>query len=288
MNGFVAVLKSKRLNARSLFSLLALTFAGWVMPVHAQPVPPSTAAELYRIGAGDTLRVTVYQSPDLSLEARVTEAGIISYPLLGRIKLGGLTVNEAEAAMASALLKGDFVKNAQVIIAVTQVRANQVNVLGHVSRPGRIPLDVAGMRITEILALAGGIVSGGNAGSDTVVLVGQREGKPFRREIDLPGIFTASGRGDDLVVMPGDTVWVDRAPQIYLYGEVQRPGQQRLERGMTVMQALAMGGGITQRGTLKGLRVTRRGGDGRVQTLEPTMEDTLRDGDVMFVRESLF
>jgi len=69
---------------------------------------------------------------------------------------------------------------------------------------------------------------------------------------------------------------------------VQRPGQQRLERGMTVMQALAMGGGITQRGTLKGLRVTRRGGDGRVQTLEPTMEDTLRDGDVMFVRESLF
>ena len=90
------------------------------------------------------------------------------------------------------------------------------------------------------------------------------------------------------MVAPGDTVWVDRAPQIYIYGEIQHPGTMRLERGMTLMQAVAAGGGATPRGTLKGIKVTRRGPDGKMQTFEPAMEDTLKDGDVVFIRESLF
>jgi polysaccharide export outer membrane protein len=239
-----------------------------------------------RIGAGDTIRITVYQSPDLSLETRVNEGGAISYPLLGRVQLGGLTINAAEAHLASELKRRDFVKDPQVIIVVTQVRANQVNVLGQVGRPGRYPLDLVGMRMTEVLALAGGVVAG--AGSDTVIVQGQRDGHPFRHEADLPKLFAPGGSADDIVMMPGDTIWVDRAPQIYMYGEIQKPGVMRLERGMTVMQAVAAGGGATPRGTLKGLKVTRRGADGKMQTLEPSMEDTLKDGDVVFIRESLF
>jgi len=239
-----------------------------------------------RIGAGDTIRITVYQSPDLSLETRVNEGGAISYPLLGRVQVGGLTINAAEAHLASELKRRDFVKDPQVIIVVTQVRANQVNVLGQVGKPGRYPLDLVGMRMTEVLALAGGVVAG--AGSDTVVVQGQRDGRPFRHEADLPKLFAPGGSGDDIVMMPGDTIWVDRAPQIYMYGEIQKPGVMRLERGMTVMQAVAAGGGATPRGTLKGLKVTRRGADGKMQTLEPSMEDTLKDGDVVFIRESLF
>jgi polysaccharide export outer membrane protein len=250
--------------------------------------PPAAfqPSEAYRIGAGDTLRITVYQSPDLSLETRVTESGVISFPLVGRVEMGGLSIADAEAALAASLKKGDFVKNPQVMIVVTTVRANQVSVLGQVGRPGRIPLDVTGMRLTEVLALAGGVVAG--VGADSVVLVGQRSGKPFRREIDLARVFTEEGRADDLVVMPGDSIWVDRAPQVYLYGEVQRPGQFRLERGMTVMQALAVAGGLTQRGTLRGLEVRRASASGRGQTVEPAMDDLLRAGDVMFVHESLF
>ncbi|MET0383218.1 MAG: polysaccharide export protein EpsE, partial [Burkholderiaceae bacterium] len=221
-----------------------------------------------------------------SLDARVNEAGVISYPLLGRIALGGLTVNAAEAHLAQALKKGEIVKDPQVIIVVTNVRANQVNVLGQVGRPGRLPLDLAGMRLTEVLALAGGVVAG--SGSDTIVLIGQRNGQSYRYEADLPKIFAPGGSNDDIVVMPGDTIWVDRAPQIYVYGEIQHPGIQRLERGMTVMQAVAAGGGATPRGTLKGLRVSRRAADGHIDTIEPKMEDNLKDGDVMFIRESLF
>lgn len=271
--------------------LAALLVVG-VVPAAAQPVVAAADAvvkadpDLYRIGPGDTVRITVYQSPDLSMETRVTEAGVISYPLIGALRLGGLTVNEAETALASALKKGDFIKNPQVSVMVTQVRANQVNVLGQVGKPGRIPLDLAGMRLTDVIALAGGITAA--AGSDTVVVTGTRSGQPFRREVDLPRVFAPGGRGDDIVIHPGDAIWVDRYPVIYLYGEVQKPGQLRLERGMTVMQALASAGGLTQRGTQRGLRVSRRAASGQVQSLEPSLDDALQAGDVVFVRESLF
>ena len=280
-----------RATAPTLASLAVICAASGVQAATA-PVAPATAAsaaadpDMYRIGAGDTIHITVYQSPDLSVDARVTEAGAISYPLLGRVQLGGLTVTAAEQHLAQALKKGDFVKDPQVMIVVTTVRANQVNVLGQVGKPGRYPLDLAGMRITEVLAEAGGVING--VGSDTIVLSGVRDGRPFRHEVELPKIFMAGGSVDDIVVAPGDTVFVDRAPQIYMYGEIQHPGVVRLERGMTVMQAVAAGGGATPRGTLKGLRVTRRGADGKMQTIEPAMDDTLKDGDVVFIRESLF
>ena len=279
--------------ARAAAALVAaLAFIAPAAPALAAaakaPAPAASEADpdMYRIGAGDTIHITVYQSPDLSVDARVTEAGMISYPLLGRFQMGGLTVTEAEQRLAQALKRGDFVKDPQVMIVVTNVRANQVNVLGQVAKPGRYSLDLAGMRMTEVIALAGGVVNG--VGSDTVVLIGTREARPYRHEVDLPKIFAAGGNADDVVVAPGDTIWVDRAPQIYMYGEIQRPGVVRLERGMTVMQAVAAGGGATPRGTLKGLRVTRRGADGKMQTIEPAMEDNLKDGDVVFIRESLF
>ena len=105
---------------------------------------------------------------------------------------------------------------------------------------------------------------------------------------DLVNIVRSERRVDDVLVQNGDVLYVERAPVVYIYGEVQRPGAMRLERGMTVMQALATGGGLTQRGTEKGMRIHRKGADGKTQVVQPTMDDALRDGDVVYVRESLF
>jgi polysaccharide export outer membrane protein len=245
----------------------------------------SAPANEYRLGAGDVVRISVYQSPDLTLEARIGEAGTVSYPLLGSVQIGGLTVALAEKTIADGLLKGNFLKQPQVSIQVVQVRGNQVSVLGQVNRPGRFPIEVADLRLSDLLATAGGIAP---TGADTLTLVGRRNGQAFRKEVDLPGLFRGERRDDDVLIQNGDVLYVDRAPQIYIYGEVQRPGTIRLERGMTLMQALATGGGLTQRGTEKGLRVHRKAADGKTQIIQPAMDDQLRDGDVVYVRESLF
>ena len=254
------------------------------VPALAQASKATVQAQEYRLGAGDVIRITVYQNPDLTLEARVSEAGTISYPLLGSLRLGGMTVGQAERVIADGLRSGNFIRQPQVSVLVMQVRGNQVSVLGYVNRPGRFPIEVADMHLTDLLAMAGGISS---AGADVLVLVGTRDGKPFRKEVALPTIF-ANDRSDDILVANGDVVYVDRAPVIYIYGEVQRPGALRLEPGMTLLQALAAGGGLTQRGTERGLRVHRAGAQGKVQVLQPAMDDRLQSGDVVYVKESLF
>lgn len=249
-------------------------------PAHAQAQPTE-----YRLGPGDVVRISVYQSPDLTLETRVGEAGTISYPLIGSVRIGGLGVTQAEKTIADALRTGNFLKAPQVSLMVVQVRANQVSVLGQVLKPGRFPIETADMRISDLLATAGGIAPGG---ADILTLVGTRNGQPFRRELDVQSVIRSERRADDLFVQNGDVLYVDRAPVIYIYGEVQRPGTLRLERGMTLLQVLAASGGITQRGTEKGLRVHRKGSDGKTQVLQPTMDDQLRPDDVVYVRESLF
>lgn len=252
----------------------------------AAPVPvPAPVANEYRLGSGDVVRISVFQNPDLTLETRITEAGLVSYPLLGSIRLGGQTVTGAERLITDGLRNGNFVKSPQVTLVVLQVRGNQASVLGQVNRPGRFPLEVADMRLTDLLAMAGGTA---NTGADTVVVTGTRQGRPFRQELDLPSLFAPGGASKDLFILNGDTVWVDRQPIVYIYGEVQRPGPMRLERDMTLLQALATGGGLTQRGTAKGIVVHRKGAGGKVEVITPQMTDTVREGDVVFVRESLF
>jgi len=248
-------------------------------------VAPAAPAAEYRLGVGDVLRITVFQNPELTLESRLNEGGALSFPLIGSVRVGGLSVPEAERLIADSLARGNFLRNPQVTIIVLQVRGNQVNVLGQVGRPGRYPLETADTRLTDMIALAGGVAPGG---ADVVVVTGTRDGKPFREEVDLPALFAAGGAARDIVLRNGDAVWVDRQPLLYIYGEVQRPGPMRLERGMTLLQALATGGGLTPRGTEKGIRVHRKGSNGEVEVTQPAMTDTLREGDVVFVRESLF
>ncbi|WP_349742864.1 polysaccharide export protein EpsE [Roseateles cavernae] len=268
-------------------ALAAAGLLGAIAPASAQTsaAAPATATAEYRLGSGDVLRISVYQNPDLTLETRVSEAGVLSFPLLGTIKIGGLSVTQAEKLIADGLKSGNFVKQPQVTIVVLQVKGNQASVLGQVNRPGRFPIEVADMRLTDLLANAGGVAS---SGAEIVILSGTRNGQAFRTEIDLPALFAPGGRSQDILVQNGDVLWVDRAPMVYIYGEVQRPGAMRLERGMTLMQSLATGGGLTQRGTEKGIRVHRKGADGKVQILQAAMDESLKDGDVVYVRESLF
>ena len=261
-------------------TLLLLAGAALSCAAHAQGGVPE-----YQLGAGDGIRITVFQNPDLTLETRVGGDGTITYPLIGSVKVGGLKIAGAEQAIAKALQTGGYIKQPQVSILVTQIRSHQVSVLGEVGKPGSFPLETFDARVSSIIAMAGGITPGG---ADVAILTGERDGKRFRKEIDIPGLFLEQASKDDILVEGGDVIYVPRAPVFYIYGEVQKPGSYRVERGMTVRQALVQGGGLTPRGTEKGLRIFRRNADGKVITITPDLDDPVHPQDVLRAGESLF
>ena len=239
----------------------------------------------YKLGPGDIIRIVVFQNPDLTLDTRVSESGAITYPLIGAVQIGGMSIEAAEKQIAKGLKSGGFVQQPQVNIALTQVRGNQVSVLGLVNRPGRFPLETSNTRLSDLLAMAGGVAQ---SGSDIVVITGIREGKSFRKEVDFPAIYLGDRSSEDIVVAGGDVVYVHRAPSYYIYGEAQRPGSYRIERGMTIQQAMAQGGGTTLRGMEYWIRLHRKNAEGKIESFTPDKHDLVQADDVIYIRESFF
>lgn len=237
------------------------------------------------LGEGDTVHVTVFQNPDLTVDGRVAADGTISYPLLGQVKIGGLNPAAAGGRIADQLKQKGFLKNPQVSVAVTAVRSRQVSVLGHVARPGRYALDDTSSRLTDVLALAGGIAP---TGDDVVQVMVNRGGKIAKMSIDVPVMFRSGDLSKNIEVHSGDTIFVSRAPLFYIYGEVTHSGAYRLEQNMSVMQALSVGGGLSPRGTDRGLKINRLMPDGSVRTIDAKLTDLVQVDDVIYVKESLF
>ena len=274
---------------RNLFRsvLLALTLCSGVALAQTSPSATASAAKAEALlGAGDVVKITVYQNPDLTVDgARISETNQINFPLVGNVVIGGLTASAAEQKIAKLLRDGGFVLRPQVTIQVGQIRSAVISILGQVGKPGRYPIETVGAKVSEMIAAAGGVVPGG---ADVVTLVGTRNGKPIKLDIDLPAILQSGKAELDLEVQNGDVIYADRAPTAYIYGEVQRPGQFKLERGMTLMQALAQAGGLTARGTQRGIKVHRRDANGAVEIISLDLNDPVARDDVIYVKESLF
>lgn len=265
------------------FAALLLFVSLFVTPcsVNAQ----AQAQADYPLGAGDAIKIQVFQNPDLTLETRVSEGGTITFPLIGQVRIGGLPIADAEKKIANALQSGGFLKAPQVNIVLLLIRGNQISVLGQVARPGRFPMETANTRLSDMLASAGGAIQ---TGDDIAIVTGTRNGRPFRQQVDIPGIFLQNKVQDDIVLQGGDTIYVHRAPVFYIYGEAQRPGAYRVERDMTVMQALTTGGGPTNRGSDKRLRLHRKNAKGVIEEIEPKLTDPVLNNDVIYVKESIF
>jgi polysaccharide biosynthesis/export protein len=270
-------------------SLITLRAARWLAAliglVMAVSAVPSYAQSREALGAGDTVRITVFQNPDLTTETRISEGGTILFPLIGQVDVNGQSPAAAANRIAEALKSGNFMKNPQVSLSVITVRSRQVSVLGHVVRPGRYPLDDVTTSITDILALAGGIAP---TGDDIVTAVVSRNGKATKVEIDVARMYRNGDLTSNFQVQAGDTIFVHRAPVFYIYGEVTRSGSYRLEPNLAVVQALSLGGGLTPRGTERGLMIHRRGPDGTLQKIDARLSDAVRADDVIYVKESLF
>ena len=250
----------------------------------AMPPAPAPNVALEALGMGDMVRVTVFRNPDLTTEARVSETGTILFPMIGEVKVAGLTPAQAGARIAERLREGRFVVNPEVTVSMAQINSRQVAVLGAVNKPGRYPIDSQNSKLTDFLATAGGIAA---PGSDHVTLVSTHDGRTTKRDIDLNTIFRDGDLSQNVELQPGDTIYVEKAPMVYIYGEVQKAGAYRLEPHMTVMQALALGGGLTVRGTQRGIKIARHTDQG-VRQIDARLSDPVKSDDVIYVSESLF
>ena len=235
----------------------------------------------YVLGAGDLVRIGVFGYPDMTADVRVDEAGSIRYALVGTLPVAGRSTREVETAIAQRLSSGGFIREPQVSVLITEYLSRKVAVMGEVTRPGQYSLTQRS-KVLDLLAEAGGVITGVAADAATLL---RADGSKV--DVDLFELFRGNP-ASNVAIEPGDTLLVPRAPQFYIYGEVQRPGTYRLERRMTVSQAISAGGGLTPRGTERRATVKRRGADGAETAVAVRGSDVLGPDDVLLIKESLF
>lgn len=252
-------------------------------PAAAEAQEAAAAGE-YRLGPGDVVKISVYNNPDLAMETEITQSGKISFPLIGEVMLGGLTRAGAEKAIADSLAKGGFVPNAHVNLLVAQYRSQQISVMGEVNKPGQYPVSRAAT-LTEMLAMAGGITAKGSH----IITVIQKDGngRTVQQEVDVKRLF-AGGAAANLRLGYDDVIYVPPMPVFYIYGEVRQPGSYPLTPDLTVRQALSLGGGLTVRGTERGIRLERKGKGSETLSRRPSLNDKLQPNDVLHIPESWF
>jgi len=276
------------LAKKTRWLLLILLLASWAMALSA------SAQGEYIIGEGDLIKITVYDNPDLTTEARVSGDGKITLPLVGEVMVNKLTANEAEKKIANLLEDGYIVKP-QVSIFIEEYKSKKVTVLGEVARPGLVVLRGA-YSLMEAISDAGGITL--NAG-DTLYI--QRKGikggekkEPDGKgkedpglAVDLKKLFEEGDASANVPVQDGDSIYVPRAAFVYVNGEVKNPGAYKITKGLTVLKAITIAGGFTPKAGDNRTRIIRKTAGGET-TIKAKMDDLALPDDIILVPESLF
>jgi polysaccharide export outer membrane protein len=276
-------------------------------------------ADEYEIGAGDVLHVTVLGQSEMTGDFAVDPEGLLTLPVLGKVKASQMSTRELERKLTTLLADG-YLKRPQVTVTVHEYRSQKVFVTGEVQRPGPYALKAD----RSLLALLGEIgPMSPNAGHEVVVVrpppgaagpvfplttaspppggdsPGSQDALPSLTPgstLEIPGadVFhislqeLQSGNPErNILLQAGDTVYVPRAAQIYVTGSVVHPGPYRFQEGTTLLQALTVAGGVTERGSTKRVKVIRTVG-GKKQEVKVQMSDLVQPEDTIVVPERFF
>jgi polysaccharide export outer membrane protein len=239
-----------------------------------------------RLGPGDLVEVNVYNVPELTTKARVGNSGDVYLPLIDYVHVGDLTVEEAQALVQKRLEDGGFVRGAHVTIFLDESASQGVTILGEVVKPGIYPA-IGERKLYDLISAAGGFSA--SAGRKVSIIRERSTTGPIT--VNLPRNL-ADDLGDNIEILPGDTITVPRAPIIYVVGDVGRPAGLLVDNGsLTVLQALALAGGANHTAKVSGTRIIRKGPAGMTETrvplkkmLEAKAPDlTLQADDILFV-----
>ena len=250
------------------------------VPKPAPHAPATTAAatadQSYILGPGDVIEVSVLGRTDFTTRARIGEDGSIQLPFLGVVPAGNVTERELGDQVGRKLEAGGFFAHPIVKVDIVSYASRYVIVLGQVATPGLVPVDRS-YRLSEILARVGGVK---DSGANYVVL---RPEKGPEQHLPVDALATGDASQDPFV-SPGDKIYSPPADVFYVSGQVKAPGAYALMPGMTVSMAIARGGGLTESGSMKALKLTRHG----VSSGHVDLNSKVEPGDVVNVGESLF
>lgn len=233
----------------------------------------------YVIGPQDVLMITVLDDPSLSGRYAVEADGDFTFPLIGRIRAGGLSTKDFEATLKKRL-SPDFFKNPQVTVAVEQYRSQRVFISGEVRSPGSIPLT-GGMTLAEAMARAGSTLP---SASGEIAIVRQKQADPIH--VSVKDLEKGNVK-QNIELQDGDQIYVQRAESVYVFGEVRNPGAYSVQKDTTVLQALALAGGATPNGALSRIKIVRIENGKRVE-VRAKLTDVVRPGDTIVVPEKYF
>lgn len=274
--------EAKKTSARLMNwrALIAASLCLWLVAGQRAGAVTTTDQD-YKLGAGDLVRINVFGSPELETEARVSQSGAITCPLIGSVPVAGLSTADVETLLARRYVDGGFLKQPQISVLVMEFQSQKISVLGHVGKPGQYPLR-ASSNVLDVLAEAGGLLA--QSAGDVATITHANGSK---QEVDLTKLFDGDPQ-QNVAVGGGDRIYIPKAPQFYVYGQVQKPGMYKLERNMTVSRAISAAGGLTAKGTERRAIVKRRDADGKEKEYSAHGTDTLQPDDILFIKESLF
>jgi polysaccharide export outer membrane protein len=258
----------------------------------AEPPPavgPAPAAQApvqtdYTVGPQDVLNVRVYGEESLSGRIRIDSDGSFPFEYLGRVSAEGMTPAQIEAHLTKALGDG-YLRNPQVSVEVVEYRSQSVFVTGEVRSPNKYSLP-GNSTLMDVLTLAGSVTP--NAGN-WVQISHARQGStglgPSAAEYDvrinLRDIQT--GKAQNVRMRDGDTIFVPKAERVWVVGQVRNPQGVVYEEGMTVFEAIAAAGGITEKGSNSRIQIVRIE-NGQRRSIDAKQTDTLKPGDQVNVR----
>jgi len=233
----------------------------------------------YVIGAQDVLTITSYDQPDLSGRFTVETDGTFTYPLIGRVRAGGVTLRELETDLKRLLVEQGFFMHPQLTVAINTYQSQRVFIIGEVRQPGAYPMS-GDMSLVEVLALAGSTLP---TASGEVVIA--RAGGEETERVNLRDLET--GLAPFVMLRGSDTIFVLRARDVFLFGQVKNPGAYPLPQDTMLLQALSLAGGVTDRASTSRIQVVRTIG-GQKQTMKVALTDFVQPGDTIVVPQRFF
>jgi polysaccharide export outer membrane protein len=255
------------------------------------PAPAAIAPQAnYQIGPQDELKITVYDADGLTGVYRVGDDGFISFPLLGRISVGGTTLAATQERVRTMLMNG-YIRDPQVRVDVQEYKSQSIFVSGEVRSPAELRMT-GGMTLLKALAQAGSPLS---SASSELTIARQRKpgatlppaGADSTEVIRVNWRDLQTGRANDVNLQDGDVIFVPKAQTFYIQGYVRNTGSYVLEPGMTVEQAVALAGGVNERGTNRGIKATRMV-NGKSVEVSLALSDKVQPGDVISIKQRLF